>query len=134
NQLREIDKLQSKARIGFVRAVGFYSFIIGHTLKWSLDLSPGRVAYDFLHQRFRGAHHLFFVYKGHLYINLGKLRLAISSQILIPKALYNLKIAVKSRYHQELFIGLRTLAKCKKETWINADVHQIVSRVFRIVL
>src|SRR5699024_63366 len=100
NQLREIDKLQSKARIGFVRAVGFYSFIIGHTLKWSLDLSPGRVAYDFLHQRFRGAHHLFFVYKGHLYINLGKLRLAISSQILIPKALYNLKIAVKSRYHQ----------------------------------
>ena len=62
-------------------------------------------------QIFKNLEHIFLFYERHLTVDLCKLRLTVSTKILIAETLRNLEIAVETRNHQQLLQRLRTLGQ-----------------------
>ena len=69
--------------------------------------------------------------KGHLHIDLCEFRLAVRTEVFIPKAPDDLKVPVKPRDHQNLFKQLRGLGQGIKMTRIDPAWNQVVPGSFR---
>src|SRR4030042_6147297 len=80
------------------------------------------------HQTFHRSLNIFHGDKRHLHIDLGKFRLSIRAEVLVPETTDNLKVPVKSRDHQDLFKNLRGLRQGVKMTGIYSARNQIISR------
>src|SRR5690606_41324029 len=50
--------------------------------------------------------HIFLLYERHLAVDLCEFRLSVCTQVFIPEAFHNLKIAIKAAHHQQLFESL----------------------------
>ena len=61
-------------------------------------------------------------------VDLGKLRLAVTTQVLVTETFNDLVVTVKTSIHQKLFGDLWTLRKSVKMPFINTRWHQIVTR------
>ena len=71
--------------------------------------------------------HILLVGKGHLTVYLCKLRLAVSTQVLVAEALGNLEITVEARDHQQLLQRLGTLRQGIELAWIHSRWHHEVA-------
>src|SRR4030043_382934 len=80
------------------------------------------------HQNFQRSLNIFHGDKRHLHIDLGKFRLSIRAEVLVPETTDNLKVPVKSRDHQDLLKKLRGLRQGVKMTGIDSARNQIISR------
>ena len=66
----------------------------------------------------------------HLAVNLSKLRLTVSTKVLITEALGNLEVTVKASHHQELLQGLRTLRKSIELSWVHTRRNDEIACAF----
>ena len=71
-------------------------------------------------------HYVVLVYEGHFQVDLGKLRLAVRPQVLVPEAPGNLHIPVVPGEHQKLLILLGGLGQGEKLPRLNPAGHQVV--------
>ena len=126
--LGEIGQLISKANVGLVRAEALHCLGIGHTN----EVLGKLLAAKFFQQLFQEAlvhlHYVICRYEGHLGINLGKLGLTVSTQILVAIATGDLEITVEAGHHQQLLVQLRRLGQCVKFALMHTGGHQIISR------
>ena len=76
-------------------------------------------------------HYIFLGDKTHLHIYLRKLRLSITSSILIAETTSNLEVPLKSSGHQKLLVLLRRLRKSIKLSFFQSRRNNIVTRPFR---
>ena len=67
------------------------------------------------------------LHKRHLTVDLSKLRLTVSTKILIAETLTYLEITIQSSHHTELFQRLRTLRKSIELPWIHTAGHDKVA-------
>jgi hypothetical protein len=86
------------------------------------------------HQSFHRPFYILNRDKGHLHVNLRKLRLAIGAEVFIPKASDDLKIPIKPGDHQNLFEKLWGLGQGVKMTWVEPAWNQIVPGALRSAL
>src|SRR5690625_2421704 len=118
--------LYIKPEVWLVRTISFDRFFVGEPGKRCLNRESQMFFPKFFHKFFmQGIDHLF-IHKRHLNIHLRKFRLAICTKVFIPETFYNLEIAVKSRYHKQLLVGLGTLGKCKKAPRIDTTRDQVI--------
>ena len=75
--------------------------------------------------------YVFLVGKRHFAVYLCELWLTVSAQVFIAETLGNLKIAIESTHHQELFQGLWTLWQSIELTGIHTAGHHEVTCAFR---
>ena len=64
-----------------------------------------------LQKPFEHLEHILSFHEAHLTVYLGKFRLAVRPEVLIPEASYYLAVAVKTGNHQKLLECLRALWK-----------------------
>ncbi len=69
--------------------------------------------------------------EGHLYVDLGKLRLPIHTEVFIPETLNNLEISIKPGDHKQLLEELRRLGKCIETPRVDPTRDQVVPRTLR---
>ena len=94
--------------VGLVRAIAFDSFVIGHL--WdSIHLNPADGLQQVERKPPKGLQDVLLLHKGHLTVDLGKLRLPVCPQVLVPEAFNDLKIFVHAPDHEQLLKGLRGL-------------------------
>src|SRR5699024_7260113 len=102
HEIIHIGELQRNAQVGSVRTKATHGLLPAHggetVWKWHLD----GVIENLTHHVLENLTDFHLVKKGHLAINLGKLRLPIGPQILVPEAFGDLVIAVKAGHHQHL--------------------------------
>ena len=72
--------------------------------------------------------HVLGVHEGHLQVNLGELRLAVGSQVLVAEALDDLEVAVEPGDHEHLLEELRALGQGVELARVDAAGHQVIAR------
>ena len=75
-------------------------------------------------------HDVGFCDKCHFYVNLGELGLAVAPQVFIAEAAHDLKVAIITGDHEQLFVGLRRLGQGVEVASLNARWDEIISRAF----
>src|SRR6185437_10955546 len=97
-----------KAHIRFVASKTAHGFCMGK--HW--DFTKVHTSYFFKNmpgKTCKNIKHILLLYERHFAVDLGKLRLPVSPEILIPEAFYDLKIFIVPSNHKDLFKGLRAL-------------------------
>ena len=126
----DIGQFQPEAGVGFVQAVAVHGFGIGQPGKGKTQ-GP---AQDFVeqagHHAFADFHEVLFSHEGHLHVDLGELGLAIGPQVLVPKAAYDLVVAVESGDHQQLLEQLRGLGQGVELPGIDPAGNQVIPGAF----
>ena len=79
---------------------------------------------------FVDGHHVLFVYKGHLQVDLGEFGLAVGPQVLVPEATGDLHVPVITGKHQDLFVQLGGLGQGKEFAGVHPGGHQVVPGAF----
>src|SRR4030095_10322753 len=62
------------------------------------------------------------------HIQLGKLRLSVSAQILIAKTTGDLVVLIQPRNHTALFEDLERLRQREKSSWLHARGYDVIAR------
>ena len=70
------------------------------------------VAEDVAEEPFHQTQNIVTLYKAHLKVQLGELKLSVTSGVLVSVAAGNLEVFVKAADHQKLLVKLRALGKC----------------------
>ncbi len=118
HHIHQLHKQHFKARIRLIATIIFHCMMPCHTWEIRYIYSFDSFKQMFRHT-FKGIQYILLLYKCHLAVYLRKLRLTVSPQVLIPKALHDLKITVKATHHQKLFESLRTLWQSIKLSFIH---------------
>ena len=125
-----VHQLQPEAGVGLVHAVAAHGFVPGQAREGPGNLQAHDLAEHAFHQALGHGHDLFFIHKAHLHVHLGELRLAVGAQIFITKAAHDLKIALQTGHHEQLFENLRRLGQGVEFAGIQPAGHQKVPRPF----
>ena len=114
----EFYKLHAEAQVWLIATEAAHSIMPCHLLQLRQFYAT-----DFLKQvachLFEKIDDIILVYETHLAVNLCKLWLTVSTEVLITEALGNLEVAVETSYHQKLLQGLRALRKCIELSWVH---------------
>ena len=124
----QFDKTHSETGIGLVATVIFHGIGPCHAGE-----RPGNLdAANLLEQMFRHAleygQYVFLSDIRHFAVNLGKLRLAVGTQVLIAETFDDLEIPVEPADHQQLFQGLRRLRQSVKLSRIHTAWNDKITR------
>ena len=126
HQVGDVLELKAKAQVGLVRAEPIHGLPPGHPLEGGLHLHAQHFLEHPLQEALLDGLDLFLVQEGHLQVDLGKLRLTVRPEVLIPEAPSNLEIPVKAREHQQLLVLLGGLGQSVKLAGVDPGGHQIV--------
>ena len=130
-RFREIRQLHPISTIRLVDSVGFHRFTKSHPWEGNWNFHPTYLTPNPLDQPLNQSVNVFPPDKRHLQIDLGKFRLPIRPQILIPKTSRYLKILFRTPHHQELLELLRRLGQRIKFSGVQPGRNQILPRPFR---
>ena len=131
HMLGNIHQLHAEAHVRLVRAVALHSLIPGHAQELLRDFPVKSLVKNLTHHAFHHGQDGLLVDEGHLDVQLGKLRLAVSAQILIPEAAHNLEILLHAGQHENLLVNLRRLRQGIELARIQAARHQKVTGTLR---
>mgnify|MGYP002341754989 CR=1 FL=1 len=131
HDIHQFDKLHAETQIRLVASVIFHSVLPCHAQERLFYLDSSNCLEEMFCHSFKCFNHILLLNKTHLAINLGKLRLAVCTQILITETLHDLEIAVKTRNHQKLFQCLRRLGQRIELSWIHSGRNDKVTSSFR---
>ena len=126
--VRHVRDLHPEPEVGLVRAEPADGVGVGHPGERGRDLDAPRVAPDVRDQALDQGVDALLGGERHLDVDLGELRLAVGAQVLVPKALGDLNVAVQAGHHQDLLVRLRALGECVELTRVDAAGHQVVAR------
>src|SRR3989338_3347455 len=104
---RKIDQLTAKTEIRFVSPVTGQRLFPGDVRERLLELESLQLFEQRRYHPFDHSDHVFRLDKGHLHVQLRKLRLSIRPQILVTETADDLKIAVQPSHHKNLLEKLR---------------------------
>ena len=107
-QIVEFDKFHSEAHIRLIRTIAAHGIVVGHAWKFA-EINIQDALKQMAGQALKRLQYIFAGHKGHFAVYLCKLRLAVSTKVLISEALDDLEIAIHARDHQDLLKGLRGL-------------------------
>ena len=134
NRIHHVDQGHVEAQVRFVAAVFVHGFVPGHALHGTGNVHAQRSFEHISDKTFHHVHDIVHLYKGHFYVQLGKFRLAVGTQILITEAAGDLEIAFISAYHQQLFENLGGLGQRVELAGVHAAGHQVIPGPFRRAL
>ena len=129
--LGNIHQLHAKAQVRLVGTVTLHGLVPGHAQELLRDFPVQGLIKNLTHHAFHHGQDGLLVDEGHLNIQLGKLRLAVSTQILIAEAADNLEILLHAGEHQNLLVNLRRLRQGIELARIQAARHQKVTGTLR---
>ena len=134
HQLRNIFQLHAEPDIRFVGTETVHRLPVRHPQEWNRNLHAQDLAEQKLEELFIDIHHVLFGHEGELHVHLGKIRLTVRAQILIPETAGDLEIAVIPGAHQKLLKQLRRLGQRVKRPRMQTARNQIVPRALRRAL
>ena len=124
---RKVGKLKAEAKVGLIRTEAIHCLVVGHSHKRKLKVD----ALEFLEYTLKEAlcyrDNIVLCYKGHLKVDLSKLRLTVCTKVLVTEAACDLNITVEARKHEKLLIELRRLRKSVELSVVNTGRNEIVS-------
>src|SRR5688572_25719928 len=127
--IRRVEDLEPKAQIRLVAAVPLHRLSVGKPGQRRGDRLP-RLTPESGDETLAEAEHILDADERGLHIDLGKLRLPVGPQVLIPKAARDLNVAVKTGHHQQLLIELRRLRQGVEFAGLYPARYQIIAGAF----
>ena len=100
-------QLASEPSVGLIDAETFHRFRPGHAREFGGQVHSHGLAESIPKDRFPHVEYILFLDEGHFHVQLGKFRLTIRTQVLVPEAPSHLEIAVETSDHQDLLENLR---------------------------
>jgi len=131
HQIAQVKQLHAVAGIGLVGAKTLHRFAIGQPGQRESDIHAERFLEHTLHKALADLQNILHRDEGHLQVDLGEFRLAVSAQILVAEAAGNLHITVKARHHGKLLVKLRRLRQGVKAALVDAARHQKIASALR---
>ena len=125
-----LDDLDVEAQVGLIGAVVFHGIRVGHTWDWGGDFVADELPQggnDLLSE----SNDIILIDEGHLNVELGELRLAVSAEVLVAVAASNLVVALHTSHHQQLLEQLRGLRQCVPGAWLQTCRHEEVACTLR---
>ncbi len=129
--LAQVGQFHRKAQIRLVGTETVHRLMPGHAAQRSRNLDIQNFLIDVFDKSLRDGHHVILRNKGHLEVDLRKLRLPVGAQILVAETAGHLHVAVETGKHQNLLIKLRGLRQREKAAREHAGGHQVVACAFR---
>ena len=102
-----------------------------HDREWIRQIDVHRFLEDATDHVFKQIADFLFFNKRHFAVDLGKLRLAVCTQIFVAETFRDLVITVETGNHQQLFEQLWRLRQSEKFTRIDTGRNQIIAGTFR---
>ncbi len=135
HQVRDVHQFHPETKVGLIGAVAGHGLGIGKTRKrFGEQMAVGAFLHDADHQFLYERHDVFPGDETHLQVQLGKLRLPVAAQILVPEAAGDLEVPLKPGHHQELLQLLRGLGERVELAGMDAAGNQIVPGALRCAL
>ncbi len=126
----QLNKGHAETSVGLVAAIVFHGVRPRHTRQFGQVYIENGLEQVTGHT-FEHIQYVFLFYKGHLAVDLGELRLAVGTQVLVAEALDNLEVTVESAHHEQLLQYLRALRQCVELPGIHAARYDKVTCAFR---
>ena len=128
--LGHVCELESEPRVGAIGAVALHRLGPGHAPKRNRQVVSGLV-HDLAHDVFHQRHDVVGLDEAHLDVDLGELRLAVRTQVLVAEAARDLVVALDAAHHQQLLEELRRLGQRVELAGVHAARDDEVARAFR---
>ena len=125
----QVNKLVPETQVRLIRTILLHGIFEGHARNRSLKVIANERP-DILHDLFGNCDHVVLIDEAHFDIKLGKLGLAISTEVLITVATRDLEVAFHSGDHQHLLEKLRRLRKRVPRTGSQTCRNNEVTRTF----
>jgi hypothetical protein len=126
DDVRELSHLQAVPNVRLVAAVLAHGFRVGHAFerprKFHVRALFERGAHEILAEAQDSVH----VRERHLDVELGKFRLAIRPQVLVPEAPRHLVVPVRAGDHEHLLEQLRRLGQREARAGLEPRRHQVI--------
>ena len=106
HQIADVGQFEGVAQVRLVAAVAAHGLIKGQHRKVA-ELDPLHRPEQAFDHALREVHDILLADEGGLDVDLGELRLAVMTQILVPVAAGDLVVAVHPGHHQQLLVDLR---------------------------
>ena len=107
--LEKVGHIDNTKRVAQIRLIGtetIHTLLPGHTLDWQLHLYTQDLFKQIGQKALIYINNVIHIHKRQLHIDLGKLRLTVSTKILVTEAFYDLDVAVITGTHQKLLKDL----------------------------
>ena len=127
----DVDNRQPEADVRLVGSVEVHRLLPGHPGEGLGDVQPLHLPHDPLKQALEMSKNILLLDKGHLHVHLGKLRLAVGPEVLVPEAAGDLVIPVDPADHQELLVDLGGLGEGVEAAGVDPAGDQVVPGPFR---
>ena len=124
---RQVFQLIAEPQVRLIGAKPLHALGVGHPGEGGLDFHIQHLLVDGFHEALGHGHNILLVDEGHFQVDLGKFRLPVGPQVLVPEAPGDLHIPVEARQHGQLLIQLRGLGQGKKAAGKHPAGHQVVS-------
>ena len=121
-----ICKLHPEAQIRLVGAKPVHGLLPGHSWEGEGKFYIQQFLEQLMHKPLIDVNHIIHIHKGKLHVDLGKLRLPVGPQVLIPITSGQLEIPVVAGTHEKLFKQLGRLGKGIEGAWMNTAGNQII--------
>ena len=102
HQVSDINQLQLNSQIRAIRAVTTHRLVITHLWEWLWKFCSQNLLEETSDHILHQPHNLLLIEECSLYIELGKFRLTVSTQILVTETAHHLIVTIHSRDHQQL--------------------------------
>ena len=117
--------------IRFVRTVLVHGIVPAHARKRIRNIHVKNTLEELSHHRLEGIEHILLLHERHLAVDLCKLRLTVSTEVLVTEAAHNLEIAVVTGHHKQLLECLRRLRQRIELACIHSGRNHEVTRALR---
>ena len=109
HDIHELNELHLETCIGLVATIIFHCIVPCHAWELTLELNATDCLEQVLCHTLEERDHILLLNKAHLAVNLCKLGLTVSTEVLVTEALHNLEVTVETRHHQQLLEELWAL-------------------------
>ena len=109
--VRDLVDGHPEADVRLVGTVVVHRVVPSHPWERIGNLDADSVPEHLPHHSLEGVEDVLLLYEAHLAVDLGELRLAVSTEVLVTETLDDLEVTVVAGNHEKLLEGLRRLRK-----------------------
>ena len=117
--------------IRFVRTILVHSIVPAHARERIRNIHVKNTLEELSHHRLEGVQHILLLHERHLAVDLCKLRLTVSTEVLVTEATHDLEITVVTCHHKQLLECLRRLRQRIEFAYIHSGRNHEVTRALR---
>ncbi len=125
----QLNKLHTESNIRLVAAIETHCIVPRHTREL-VEFQALHLLEKMFGQTFKSLQNILLLYKRHFAVDLREFRLTVGAQVLVAEATNNLKVAVHTCHHQQLFVLLRALRQSIELAGIHTRGHYEIACTF----